>query len=106
MLPLLLISITHYFLYLSLPYSLHSKNLMWKIFVFYSYNAALLSTDKKAAEHKNMDVKVPVFRSVAKYEKKLLEETDLWQMMDDFHLVPVIIKYVHISDYDISYKSC
>jgi hypothetical protein len=62
--------------------------------VFYSYNAALLSTDKKALEHRNLNVKVPVFRSVAKYEKKLLEEADFWQMMDDFHLVPVIIKYV------------
>ena len=60
--------------------------------MFYSYNAPLLSSPKKAAEHAALNIKAPVFRSVAKYEKKLLEELDFWQMMEDFNLVPAIIK--------------
>lgn len=38
--------------------------------------------------------KIPIFRSVAKYEKKLLIQDDLWQLFKDFGFVPIVVKLV------------
>ena len=35
---------------------------------------------------------IPIFRSAAKYEKRLLHQDDLWKMIKDFGFVPTIIK--------------
>lgn len=91
----------------------NNEELLWKIFIFYAFNSALLreliavkhaqytSTDEKLKNGKinekindriNEIGKAPVFRSLAKYEKKLLDEDDLWQLLNDFDLVPAIIK--------------
>jgi DNA-binding transcriptional MerR regulator len=91
----------------------NNEELLWKIFIFYAFNSALLSEliTEKHAQYTSMEEKlkneqinekindrinqikkVPVFKSIAKYEKKLLDGDDLWQLLNDFDLVPSIIK--------------
>ena len=68
---------------------------MWKIFIFYAYNAALIRRLELGSPSGKGAVRptgAPVFKAAAKYEKKLLKEDDLWQLFKDFEFVPFVVK--------------
>jgi hypothetical protein len=69
--------------------------LLWKIYVFYAFNAALirrLEFSPPSGKPRLKPAPAPVFRSAAKYEKKLLSQDDLWQLFKDFEFVPFVVK--------------
>ena len=78
-----------------------NEDLLWKIFVFYAYNAAALPPASRGgvpAAHPLVRLKsAPVFRSAAKYEKRLLHQDDLWKMMKDFDFVPTIVNTIRFN---------
>ena len=86
-----------------------NDELLWKTYVCYAFNAALireleaptptnalsgkptpLSHTKRLAKMKSP----PVYRSAAKYEKRLLRQDDFWAMCNDFGLVPSLINTI------------
>jgi len=80
-----------------------NEELLWRIYLFYSYNAAVLADARAAAGTKGatptkglMDrlKPMPTFRSVFRYEKRLLHQDDLWAMLNDFSLVPSVINTI------------
>jgi hypothetical protein len=80
-----------------------NEELLWRIYLFYSYNAAVLADARAAAGIKGatptkglMDrlKPMPTFRSVFRYEKRLLHQDDLWAMLNDFSLVPSVINTI------------
>ena len=75
---------------------MNSQGLLWKIFIFYAFNAPLIRRPELGASPQKKGINrikiAPVFKSAAKYEKKLLNQTDLWQLFKDFEFVPFVVK--------------
>ena len=40
---------------------------------------------------------MPVFKTAAKYEKRLLHQDDLWQLLNDFALVPAVVNTIRFN---------
>ena len=74
-----------------------NEGLLWKIYVFYAYNAAALKKLDGPALRLVKIKPAPVFRSAAKYEKRLLQQDDLWKMMKDFDFVPTIVNTIRFN---------
>jgi hypothetical protein len=70
--------------------------LLWKIYIFYAFNAALIRRLELGTQQGRSAVSrlkpAPIFRSLAKYEKELLNQDDLWQLFKDFEFVPFVVK--------------
>jgi hypothetical protein len=78
--------------------------LLWKIFIFYAYNATLLKkTDSPSRKCSPTDKSVdriktsPVFRTAAKYEKKIMNQDDLWQLFKDFDFIPIVVNTIRFN---------
>ena len=76
-----------------------NEGLLWKVFIFYAFNAAALrKTDASTTLRPLVKLKsAPIFRSAAKYEKRLLHQDDLWKMMKDFDFVPTIVNTIRFN---------
>ena len=77
-----------------------NEDLLWKIYIFYSFNAAALRKQDGTNPPLRSFVKLkpaPVFHSAAKYEKRLLHQDDLWKMMKDFDFVPTIVNTIRFN---------
>jgi hypothetical protein len=62
-----------------------NEGLLWKIYIFYSFNAGVIGDPYLKVQP------VPIFRSAGKFDKRLLNQDDFWQMLCNFELVPSII---------------
>jgi hypothetical protein len=77
-----------------------NESLLWKIYIFYAFNAAVIRRltlglpPLKGSMHLKS---APIFYSAAKYEKKLLEEGDLWQLFKDFDFVPIVVNTIRFN---------
>ena len=80
-----------------------NEELLWRIYLFYSYNAAvvkeiLAGTVKGGSPAVMAKMKpVPVFKSTFRYEKRLLHQDDLWQLLNDFALVPAVVNTIRFN---------
>ena len=77
-----------------------NENLLWLVYLFYSFNAAYFkdSTLGQATPSKPTKLKpMPVFKTAAKYEKRLLHQDDLWQLLNDFALVPAVVNTIRFN---------
>ena len=77
-----------------------NEPLLWSAYLFYSYNSAYFRdgaggviTPAKTSKLRPM----PVFKTSARYEKKLLNQDDLWAMLNDFGLVPAIVNTIRFN---------
>ena len=74
-----------------------NEDLLWKIYVFYAFNAGALRKQDGPLSSLVKLKPAPVFRSAAKYEKRLLHQDDLWKMMKDFDFVPTIVNTIRFN---------
>lgn len=81
-----------------------NETLLWRIFIFYAYHAAILGkidspSRKKSPPSRNLDrtKTTPVFRTAAKYEKKIMHQDDLWQLFKDFDFIPIVVNTIRFN---------
>jgi hypothetical protein len=68
-----------------------TQPLLWRIYIFYSYNAAALRESQDALTRTKFK-HIPVFHAATRIDKRLLHQDDFWQLLNDFGLVPSVIK--------------
>ena len=80
-----------------------NEELLWRIYLFYSYNAVvvreiLTGSMKGGSAAVQAKLKpMPVFKSTFRYEKRLLHQDDLWQLLNDFALVPAVVNTIRFN---------
>lgn len=81
-----------------------NETLLWKIFIFYAYHAAILRkidspSRKNSPPSRNVDrtKTSPVFRTAAKYEKNIMHQDDLWQLFKDFDFIPIVVNTIRFN---------
>ena len=80
-----------------------NEELLWRIYLFYSYNAVVMKeilTGGMKGGSAAVQAKLkpmPVFKSTFRYEKRLLHQDDLWQLLNDFALVPAVVNTIRFN---------
>ena len=74
-----------------------NEALLWKIYIFYAFNSSALRKFESSSQSFVKLKPAPVFRSAAKYEKRLLHQDDLWKMMKHFDFVPTIVNTIRFN---------
>lgn len=74
------------------------QELLWKIYFFYAFDDPLIVRMGMGMEpgHPFTPTKklkgAPAFRVAAKFNKRLLDQDNLWKLFRDFEFVPFVIK--------------